>query len=109
MKNELCSVHAMGVGMNDLWEILPTPPGTGWDLEHTTPILLPSPVLYSALVVPSSPSSPHGLGKDRGGSGWFPWCLVQWEHHGQQKLGISLPWSGLGYCHVIYMTLFSVF
>lgn len=88
MKNELCSPHAMRVGMNNPWEILPTPPAPGWDLEHTTPLLLPSPVLYSAL--PSSPSSPRGLAKDRGGSGWFPWWLMQWEHHDQHKLGIEL-------------------
>lgn len=87
MKNELCSPHAMGVGMNNLWEILPTPSAPGWDLEHTIPLLLPSPVLYSAL--PSSPSSFCGLGKDRGESGWFPWWLMQWEHRGQH-------WACLG-------------
>lgn len=90
MKDELCSVHAMGGRTKDPWEILPTPCAPGWNLEHTAPLLLPSPDLCSAVVVPSSPSSPRGLGKDRGGSGWFPWCLMQWKQHDQHKLGIEL-------------------
>lgn len=95
MKDELCSVNAMGAGTNELWEILPSPPAPGWDLEHTTLWLLPSPDLYSALVVPSSPSSPRGLGKDRRGSGWFLWCSVQWKHHDQHELGMELAMLGL--------------
>lgn len=86
-----------------------TAPAPGWDLEHTTPLLLPSPVWYSALVVPSSPSSPTawvrtGEAQDVSLGAWCNGNTMV-----TKNWGLSLPWSGLGYCHVISMSLFSVF